>query len=157
MGFWGFGVLGFWGFGAAHDVVEEHVRGPGRRGGGHRPDDGVGCERGLELVRLQPAVEDGAGRAGPGSRGRAARPSRAAGSATPVRASRNRSPGLPENGSGGVSARVGSMTRAIRSSMASYAGRRRASRAENFDTSRRFRSGSGPMSSDRPSGSGVRD
>ena len=43
----------------AHDVVKQHVRRArhGRRG--HRADDRVGCERDLQLLGLEPAVEDG--------------------------------------------------------------------------------------------------
>ncbi len=42
----------------AHHVVEQHVRGPRHRGGCHRPDDRVGRQRRLQLLRLEPAVED---------------------------------------------------------------------------------------------------
>ena len=48
----------------AHHVVEEHVGRAGSRGRGHGADDGVGGERGLHLVRLEPAVEDGSRRRG---------------------------------------------------------------------------------------------
>jgi len=49
------------------------------------------------------------------------------------------------------------MAAAMRSSMASYAGRRAASRAENFETSRWLSAASGPMRSERPSGKGVKE
>ncbi len=48
--------------GLAHDVMEEHVAGPGRRGARHGADDRVGGQRRLQLGRFEPAVEDGAGR-----------------------------------------------------------------------------------------------
>ncbi len=47
-----------------HHVVEEHVGGPRRRRGGHRPDDRVGGERGLELIGLEPPIEDRPRRSG---------------------------------------------------------------------------------------------
>ena len=48
----------------AHDVVEEHVRGARHRGARHCADDRVGGQRPLQLLRLEPAVEDRARRAG---------------------------------------------------------------------------------------------
>ncbi len=42
----------------AHHVVEEHVGGARHRGTCHRADDGVGCQRPLQLLRLEPAIED---------------------------------------------------------------------------------------------------
>ena len=50
--------------GLAHDVVEEHVGGSGHRRARHRADDRVGRERPLQLLGLEPAVEDRACGAG---------------------------------------------------------------------------------------------
>ena len=50
--------------GLAHDVVEEHVRGARHRGARHCADDRVGGQGPLQLLRLEPAVEDRARRAG---------------------------------------------------------------------------------------------
>src|SRR5262249_1932453 len=47
----------------SHDVVEEHVGGPGYRRRGHGSDDGIGGEGGLELVGFEPAVEQSPRRA----------------------------------------------------------------------------------------------
>src|SRR5262249_11547741 len=47
----------------SHDVVEEHVGGPGHRRRGHGSDDGIGGEGGLELVGFEPAVEQSPRRA----------------------------------------------------------------------------------------------
>ena len=44
----------------AHDVVEQHVGRPRHRRRRLGPDDRVGGQGGLELVRLEPAVEEGA-------------------------------------------------------------------------------------------------
>ena len=48
----------------AHDVVEQHVGRARHRRRGERPDDGVGGQRRLQLLRLEPAVEDRPRRAG---------------------------------------------------------------------------------------------
>ena len=42
-----------------HHVVEQHVCGARHGGRRHRADDGVGRERDLELLGLEPAVQDG--------------------------------------------------------------------------------------------------
>ena len=44
--------------GLTHDVVEEHVGGARHRGTCHRADDRVGRQRPLQLLRLEPAIED---------------------------------------------------------------------------------------------------
>ncbi len=41
-----------------HDMVKEHVRGAGHRRRGHRADYGIGRERDLEILRLEPAIEN---------------------------------------------------------------------------------------------------
>ena len=46
----------------AHDVVEQHVRRAGHGRARHGPDDGVRGERGLQLLGLEPAIENGARR-----------------------------------------------------------------------------------------------
>ena len=68
---------------------------------------------------------------------------------------RSRTPG--RRTFGGVAVIVGSMKAATRSSMASYEGKRAASRALNFEISRRLRSVSDPSRSERPSRNGVND
>ena len=68
---------------------------------------------------------------------------------------RSRTPG--RRTFGGVAVIVGSTKAATRSSMASYDGKRSASRALNFEISRRLSSASDPSRSDRPSRNGVND
>ena len=45
-------------------MVEEHVGRPRHRGTCHRPDDRVGRQRPLQLLRLEPAIEDRPGSSG---------------------------------------------------------------------------------------------
>ena len=92
---------------------------PGVEGEANGADDGVGGQRGLELVRLEPAIEDGPRRRGEdlhGARAVGAEPAEAErGAAEPPQVAE----AAARTGSGGVSSSVGSMAPAMRSSMAS--------------------------------------
>ena len=138
----------------SHHVVEEHIGGPRCRRGSHL-DDRVGGERGLQLIGLEPPIEDGPRRGGQDlQRPRSVLPQ--AEESPPRPGEPEEVAGTRENRSAGVSRIVGSIATAIRSASPRTRGRS-ASRTENLDTSRWFSSGSGPMRRDRPSGNGVNE
>jgi hypothetical protein len=50
--------------GFAHDVVKQHIRGARHRRRRESANNGIGGNRGLELLRFEPTVEDGPRRPG---------------------------------------------------------------------------------------------
>ena len=131
----------------AHHVVEQHVGRARHRRGRHRADDRVGRQRHLELLRLEPAVEDRRGRPGQDLDRLLPVVPPSLQEAEPELGELHRFPGLSDQGSGGVCTSVGSRKSATRSSIASYFGSASASFVENLETSRWVSALSGPISS----------
>ena len=84
----------------AHHVMEQHVGRPRHRRRGKRADDRVGRDRRLDYLGLEPAVEDGIGRAGQDFDRASGRRGRACGNSTPAARAASDCRGASDHGIG---------------------------------------------------------